>query len=319
MLRLWGLLSLSAILACADPAPDDESHVLDNAAETEGGGKADDPGMAGATGEVIKLTVDSGAVPGTPERPNMVVYIPSGFDPEKGLNLVVFLHGNMNCATNVIRSKGIACRPGYGARNAYSLAKQLEDSKKNAILVVPQLAFDAADSSEFAMIEEDRFFWAMVETVADISDRIGGLSFWDAQQVIVASHSGGYRTAASIVTRGGSVVNELWLFDSLYGNDADFDAWIQGEADLYTASPRERRFANIYTWSTGAASMNMAKRAAGWFTDKSVELDDRSGATLTPAQYDRGLLFKKSGLAHDDVPRYYFLKLLATSGLPDKS
>jgi hypothetical protein len=47
-------------------------------------------------------------------------------------------------------------------------------------------------------------------------------------------------------------------------------------------------------------------------------LDDRTTSTLTPAQYDRGLLFKRSGLSHDDVPRYYFRKLLETSSLPVK-
>jgi hypothetical protein len=315
----WGLLSLSLTFACGDGVVDDEAHVLDDVDETgDGGGKADDPGLGG-TGEVIKLTVEDGAVPGTPDRPNMVVYIPSGFDPERGLNLVVYLHGHYNCAANVIRARGTACRPGGGLRNAYSLARQLEDSKKNAILVVPELAYDAADSSEFAFADEDRFFWAMVETVGELGEKVGWLSFWDVNQIVVVSHSGGYRAAASIVTRGGATVNELWLLDSLYGREAEFDAWIQGEADLY-GDARERRFANVYTrWGGSLAlSQAMATRAAGWF-GAGVVLDDRSGATLAPAQYDRGLLFKRSGLSHDDVPRYYFKSLLSTSAIPDRS
>jgi len=40
--------------------------------------------------------------------------------------------------------------------------------------------------------------------------------------------------------------------------------------------------------------------------------------TLVDADYAHGLVFKRSGLAHDDVPRYYFGRLLATSGLPAK-
>jgi hypothetical protein len=246
----------------------------------------------------------------------VVVYIPSGFDPAGGLHVVVFLHGHYNCASNVIRARPAQCRKGGALRNAYSLAKQLELSRRNAILVVPELAYDAADSSAFAFAEEYRFFWAMVETFGALSERTGGLGFWEAETLVVASHSGGYRTAAAIATAGGVTVNELWLLDSLYDAFDQFDAAIQAEIELY-AGERARRFANVYTrWAgTLAHSQAMARRASTWI-DAAAIRDDRSGATLTPGQYDVGLLFKQSGLSHDDVVRYYFRTLLETSVLP---
>jgi len=88
------------------------------------------------------------------------------------------------------------------------------------------------------------------------------------------------------------------------------------------AGPRElrdrRRFTDVYT-STGGTDTNsiaMADRAAGWVSaDPSVLLDDRTTATLTDADYHHGLIFKHSALSHNDVPRYYVERLLATSPL----
>ena len=43
--------------------------------------------------------------------------------------------------------------------------------------------------------------------------------------------------------------------------------------------------------------------------------DDRTYSTLTDAQFDAPLLFKRSALSHDGTAQYYFVRLLAHAGL----
>src|SRR5262249_48344802 len=143
---VWGLLAPLSLFACSNDDPSDEAHVLDGQDFT--GGKADGA-AATPPGEVVRLSLDYAAVPGTDEHPNMVVYIPTGLSTADGVNVIVYLHGHMNCADNVIQPKNGPCVAGHGAREAGNLANQLEASKKNAILLVPELALDAADSSDF--------------------------------------------------------------------------------------------------------------------------------------------------------------------------
>jgi len=312
----WGLVSLFAAVACA-PAPDDEeAHVLDDQPQLLDDGKGDGAALPGQT---VELVLENGAVPGSAERPNAVVYIPAGYDTSQP-NLVVFLHGWLNCARNVLRPRNGMCVAGHTPRNAYNLAGQLEAAKKNAILVVPELMFEQESSAPGALGDADVFYALIDEVLTQLGDRVGGIGVWDLSQIVVASHSGGYMAAASIVSQGGLWVDELWQLDSLYGQTDDFDGWVSSDDDrpAFAAKPFTMRLADVYTGGGGTLGNNqaMAARAATWFDDKSVVLDDRGGRTLGDADYAHGVLFKRSGLAHDDVPRYYFGRLLATSGLP---
>ncbi len=313
----WGLLSL-LVAACAAPPGDEEAHVLDDQPLLVDDGKADG---ASLPGETVELVLQSGAVPGSADRPNAVVYIPAGYDTSQP-NIVVYLHGWWNCARNVIRPRNGACAPGHAARNAYNLAGQLESAKKNAILVVPELMFEQASSDPGALGQADAFYALIDEVMTQLGDKVGNMGVWDVSQIAVASHSGGYIAAASIVKQGGLPISELWLLDSLYGNTGDFDAWVDSDDDrpAFATRPFTMRMSDVYTCCAGtlANSQAMAGRAKSWFDDGSVVLDDRSGRTLGGADYAHGLVFKRSGLGHDDVPRYYFGQLLATSGLPDK-
>jgi hypothetical protein len=320
---VWGLLSLAlgALGACAGSPSDedgDEAHVLDNQPIGVDDGKADGSAPAG---ETVRLVLDNAAFPGTEDHPNAVVYIPTGFDPSQ-LNIVVYLHGWYNCAANTIKAKNGTCAAGHVPRNAYNLAGQLEASKKNAILIVPELSYEMASSDPGHFAEQDVFYNMLDEIMTKLGEKVGNDTIWDANQIIVSSHSGGYIAAAGVATVGGAWVNEIWLLDSLYGNTTQFDGWVQSDDnhDQFTASPPTRRLAVIYTAAGGTLynAQAMAVRAKGWFTGTAPIVDDRSGATLTDAKLETGLVFKRSGLGHDDVPRYYFGRLLSTSTLPDK-
>lgn len=277
-----------------------------------------------APGAVFRLSIEHGAFPADTARglPNVVAYVPARFDATQPFGVVVFLHGFWNCAENVIRPKNGSCVPRGAIHNAYNLANQLEGSNRNAILVVPELAFEQASSAPGALENQDTFYAMVDEVMTQLADTTGGLTLWDAATIVVASHSGGYHAASGIITNGGLWVDELYLLDSLYGDDERFDAFVADNADLMAETPPVRRFATVYSQTGGtlAAAQAMAGRAKATLADHAVDaatlLDDRTTATLTTAQYGHGALFKRTGLGHDDIPRYYFGRLLATSTLP---
>jgi hypothetical protein len=306
MLRIGLVCALLA--GCAAPSDPPLGSDIEDA-------KADN-GAAGPAGQTIRLQLEHGAFAANPAYPSAIVYVPTGFAATPPLNLVVFLHGFWNCAEDVVRSTGVSCTPGYPRRQAYALEQQLEWSHKNALLIVPELTYDRASSEPGNFGVEGGFRAFLGELLGKLGN-VGAYSLEDVGSLVVASHSGGYRAAAGIAVRGGVNVNELWLLDSLYGQFDDFDGWVQ--SDLDSLSTISRRFADVYTGTAGTLvnSQAMATRAAGW-VDSSVLLDDRSTATLSDADYAHGLLFKRTGLSHDGVPRYYFGKLLTSSSLPDK-
>jgi hypothetical protein len=261
--------------------------------------------------------------PPQPTLPNAIVHVPAGFSPSLPLDLVVYLHGWSNCIQNAIRTNPGTCVPGGATHGSYALLDQLAASKKNAVLFVPELEFEQPSSAIGQLATKDDFVELVDEALKDprVAALVGGRTAAQVDQILIASHSGAYTAASAIVTVGGMQIAETWLLDSLYGDEASFNGWITGDKDLFVA-PWQHRFATIYTLGGGtlANSQSMATTAVSWFPSdtSTVILDDRTTDTLTADQYAEGLIFKRSALAHDDVPRYYFQKMLETSRIPDR-
>jgi hypothetical protein len=291
------IICAMALGACSGGDGDDARDFDNSLDSQDGDGGKDDSSL----GETVPLVLEHAAVAGTADRPNVVVYVPTGYDASHP-NVVVFLHGWNNCVSNVIRKRNSPCTNGGPARNAYDLAGQLERANKNALLVVPELAFDRESSEPFGFAEAGRFGEMLDETLAQLGSAA-------PEHLVVASHSGGYRAAAAIASVGGRTVDEVWLLDSLYGELDAFDAYASGTG----------RFASIYSLGGGTLANNqaMATRARDWVATAEL-LDDRTTRTLADADFAARLLYKRSALAHDDIPRYYTGRLLATSSLPAK-
>jgi hypothetical protein len=257
-------------------------------------------------GQTLKLTLDHGAFPKSASHPSALAYLPSYFDGTQPLNVIVYIHGFYNCVTNVIGTKNTACTSGGPARVSYALAAQLEASKKNALLLLPEVAYDQANADPGNL--DGGFQDFLTEALA----KIGNYTIDQISTLVVASHSGGYKAAAGIAQRGGVYVSEVWLLDSLYGSTGDFDAWVQSDTDSFGG--QARRFAIVYTATGGTLgnSQAMAARARDWVTSD-ILVDDRTTATWSNDKFEHGLLFKRTGLTHDGVPRYYFGRLTSTT------
>lgn len=134
------------------------------------------------------------------------------------VTLVVFFHGNRaRLARDVVERQGIP--------------RQLRASRANAVLVAPQLAVDALDSSAGHFWERGFFGRFVDEAVTRLAalagDPRGGARLAEARIVIVA-YSGGYLPMAFSLERGGlrDRIAGVVLLDGLYAEEERVAAWI---------------------------------------------------------------------------------------------
>ncbi len=148
----------------------------------------------------------------------VLVHVPAGFDAKKPGVIVVFFHGHGATLERDVRDRQL-------------LPKQITESGVNAVMVAPQLAYDAADSSAGKFWERGGFKRFMVEAQGHLAKLYGDPRSADAfakMPVIIVAYSGGFLTAASSLQVGGlgSRVRGVVLLDALYGELDKFASWI---------------------------------------------------------------------------------------------
>jgi hypothetical protein len=164
-----------------------------------------------------------------------LLYLPAGYDPQRPSLMVLFLHG-----------QGATLERDVVVRQA--VPRQLTDCGQNVVLVAPQLAVDAGDSSAGNFWKPGHFA-AYIDEAAErlmrlYGDRRAGANLNKAGVVIVA-YSGGYLSAAYALDRGGAThrIKGVILMDALYGDEDKFAAWA-------AARRRQAFLLSAYTDST---------------------------------------------------------------------
>jgi hypothetical protein len=164
-----------------------------------------------------------------------LLYLPAGYDPQHPSLMVFFLHG-----------QGATLERDVVVRQA--VPRQLTDCGQNVVLVAPQLAVDAGDSSAGNFWKPGHFA-AYIDEAAErlmrlYGDRRAGANLNKAGVVIVA-YSGGYLSAAYALDRGGAThrIKGVILMDALYGDEDKFAAWA-------AARRRQAFLLSAYTDST---------------------------------------------------------------------
>ncbi len=149
----------------------------------------------------------------------VLLYLPQGFDVRKPALIVVFFHGN-----GATLSRDVLDRQ--------QVAAQLAASGINAVLVAPQFAIDAADSSAGRFWQRGHFAKFVTEAAtklaAQYGDRRAAAAFKQSKVVLVA-YSGGYLPAAWALDVGkiGTRLQGLVLFDAMYGQLDKFASWLE--------------------------------------------------------------------------------------------
>jgi hypothetical protein len=312
--------------AAADASSDGDSEPDADAADsgTSDGSDASDatPSCpAPALPEVETYMLTHGAYPGS-GHPDVAVHVPAGFDACRRPSLVAFFHGFDNCVSNAIGSVDTACTPGGPVRIALHLAEQIDAAHVNAMLVAVELAFDQS-TGDPGQLQNPGEFRAMLDELFEqhLSPELGvPLAVASLDRVVLASHSGGYWAVASVLDVGGVDVDEVELFDSLYGEYPTYANFIESDIGRFDpASPAPLRFSDVYTTSGGTLTLSetlesevdTALGQAG--LGASLFFDGDTAPTPTAADFAHPVFFKHSGLSHYEVPQYYFEKLIAAS------
>jgi hypothetical protein len=154
--------------------------------------------------------------------PTVLVFVPRHHRPGPGdaTHFVVHFHGHNSSVER--------------ATSAHQLREQLFDSKQNAILVVPELAVMAPDSSAGKLEAPLGFARLLDDVLRTLETRAARAALGSAApksgsrpgRVCVSAHSGGYHAAASCIRSGGVNIHEVYLFDALYAETEVFRDWV---------------------------------------------------------------------------------------------
>ncbi|MBT3070996.1 alpha/beta hydrolase [Rhodomicrobium sp. Az07] len=184
-----------------------------------------------------------------------LLHIPRGLDLRRPALMVLFLHGHgATLQRDVIKRQRVP--------------EQVSEAGVNAVLVAPQLASDAADSSAGKLWERGglrRFLDEASNELAKLHGDARSRAYFDRMPVVIVAYSGGYATAASCIRHGGADerVRGVVLLDALYGETDTFANWI---------SSREKAFfLSAYASSTRARNTELADILKG----KDVALNTR--------------------------------------------
>jgi hypothetical protein len=187
----------------------------------------------------------------------VLLSIPKGFDPRHPSALVVFLHGNEATLERDVRDR-------------QGVVRQLEASGINAVLVAPQFAVDAKDSSAGRFWEPGVFAQFLKEAgrrLAVLNGTPEAAFVFDEAAVVIVGYSGGYLPAAAALRYGGAGrrVRGVVLLDALYGEDETFETFVLHRGPGF--------FVSLYGKSSRIGNEALKRRLAARgvpFTDDSV-------------------------------------------------
>ena len=148
----------------------------------------------------------------------VLMHVPENFDVRKPGVIVVFFHGNGATLERDVRDRQL-------------VPQQISDAGVNAVLLAPQLAVDAADSSAGKFWQRGglkRFVTESSEHLARLYGDPGTAKAFANMPIVIVGYSGGFVPAAWSLEVGGlgSRVRGVFLLDAVYGELDKFASWI---------------------------------------------------------------------------------------------
>src|SRR6266581_993806 len=148
----------------------------------------------------------------------VLMHVPENFDVRKPGVIVVFFHGNGATLERDVRDRQL-------------VPQQISDAGINAVLLAPQLAVDAADSSAGKFWQRGglkRFVTESSEHLARLYGDPGTAKAFANMPVVIVGYSGGFVPAAWSLEVGGlgNRVRGVFLLDAVYGELDKFASWI---------------------------------------------------------------------------------------------
>lgn len=157
-----------------------------------------------------------------------LMHIPQGFNIRKPGVIVVFFHGHgAELNRDVLRRQQVP--------------EQVTESYSNAVLLAPQFALDAADSSAGNFWRPGGFAHYLKEAAHNLAKLYGNPAaekVFAHMPVIIISYSGGYGPTAAVVKNGGigKRLRGIVMLDSLYAELDTFRNWIKSDRSAFFVS-----------------------------------------------------------------------------------
>ncbi|MDX3968059.1 MAG: alpha/beta hydrolase [Bradyrhizobium sp.] len=158
----------------------------------------------------------------------VLVHVPEHFDVHKPGVIVVFFHGNGATLERDVRDRQL-------------VPKQISDSGANAVLLAPQMAVDAADSSAGKFWQPGGFKRFMAESADHLARLTGDPNSARAfanMPIVIVGYSGGFLPTAWSLDVGGisDRVRGVVLLDAIYGELDKFASWIESHRSGFFVS-----------------------------------------------------------------------------------
>lgn len=165
----------------------------------------------------------------------VLVHVPEHFDVRKPGVIVVFFHGNGATLERDVRDR-------------QQVPKQITDSGANAVLLAPQMAVDAADSSAGKFWQPGgfkRFMAEAAEHLARVTGDPNGARAFASMPIVIVGYSGGFLPTAWSLEVGGisERVRGVVLLDAIYGELDKFASWIESHRSGFFVSAYTRHTA----------------------------------------------------------------------------
>jgi hypothetical protein len=208
----------------------------------------------------------------------VLMHVPQHFDAKKPGVIVVFFHGNGATLERDVRDR-------------QRVPQQISESGANAVLLAPQLAVDAADSSAGKFWQPGglkRFINESADHLAKLYGDPAAAKTFANMPIVIIGYSGGFvPTAYSLDVGGvGNRVRGVVLLDAVYGELDKFASWI--------ANNRSGFFVSAYTHYTQRHDQELMQM----IRDKDVAVSDDMDGPLRPGS----VVFVKTpdGVTHRD-------------------
>ncbi|HTJ03527.1 MAG TPA: hypothetical protein VL492_12110 [Methylovirgula sp.] len=215
---------------------------------------------------------------------NTLLYVPGGFDIRRPAAIVVYFHGNL-------------ARLGRDVAYRQRVPRQLFHARLNAVLVAPQMAVDALDSSAGHFWERNFFAKYMNEAATHLAELTGlPASRFNALPIIIVAYSGGYLPAIYSATVGGTGVRigGIVLLDALFGETDAYADWI--------AHNRNHAFF-LSAYSRASETENIALRST--LDKQGIDVEQGLPSELTPGTI--AFLGARDAVHNDFVTRAFTL------------
>jgi hypothetical protein len=254
----------------------------------------------GRRGVTIEMELEAAPFPHkTASYKDSTVYafIPKHFRVKSDyrVDVVVHFHGYRDTALDAMKR--------------HQLREQLYDSKQNAIIIFPQGPVKAEDMNGGKLDEPDGLVNLLTEVRETLQtpslqarlDRSGIPSKARVGKCILSCHSGGFRVVSYCLERGGFNVNEVYLFDALYGRTATFRDWV---AATYKSEGTMAERHKLVSFYSGEAPTIENKRLMWLFDKDGIEYvhEKIEGAELSKRDITKArAVFIRTQSAHDRV------------------